>query len=43
MQEAVKNKGADDVLYYQNGMITELPRSNIFIITHEDIFGNSGS
>lgn len=37
MQEEVKNKGADDVLYYQNGIISELPRSNIFMITHEDI------
>lgn len=29
----VKEKGADDVLYQQNGIISECPRSNFFIVT----------
>lgn len=28
-------KGADDVLYHQNGMITECPRSNFFLVTRD--------
>ncbi|HEX2609180.1 MAG TPA: aminotransferase class IV [Flavisolibacter sp.] len=30
-------KEADDILYYQGGLISECPRSNIFLITREDI------
>lgn len=32
LQKLVKEKGADDVLYYSNDVITESPRSNIFIV-----------
>jgi D-alanine transaminase/branched-chain amino acid aminotransferase len=35
-QPLVKEKNADDVLYHQNGCISECPRSNIFIVTKED-------
>lgn len=31
----LKEKGVDDVLYHSNGIITEFPRSNIFIITSD--------
>jgi len=35
-QPYVKEKNADDVLYKQNGFITECPRSNIFIVTKDE-------
>lgn len=35
LQKQLKEKKLDDVLYYNNGIITEFPRSNIFIITYE--------
>jgi len=31
----VMERGADDVLYHQNGMVSECPRSNFFIVTNE--------
>jgi len=30
--QQVKSKGADDVLYHQNGVVTEFPRSNFFLV-----------
>lgn len=36
LQPWMKNKGADDILYYQDGSITECPRSNIFMVTHQN-------
>ena len=36
LQQKLKTENADDVLYYQNGIITELPRANIFIVTAND-------
>ena len=36
IQPLVKEKNADDVLYHQNGCISECPRSNIFIVTKDD-------
>ncbi len=33
LQPWVKEQGADDVLYHQNGMVSECPRSNFFIVT----------
>ncbi len=36
LQPWVKENGADDVLYHQNGMVSECPRSNFFIVTQED-------
>lgn len=36
LQSLIKEKGADDVLYHTNGVITECPRANFFIVTKED-------
>ena len=33
LQQKVKDAGACDVLYVKNGFITELPRSNVFVVT----------
>ena len=33
LQQKVKDAGADDVLYVKNGLISELPRSNVFVVT----------
>lgn len=33
LQPWVKEQGGDDVLYHQNGMVSECPRSNFFIVT----------
>jgi len=32
----ILDHGADDVLYHHNGIITECPRSNFFIVTKDD-------
>lgn len=32
LQPMIKEAGADDVLYHSNGMITECPRNNVFLI-----------
>ena len=34
LQKEVKEKQADDVLYYKNNVISEFPRSNIFIVNN---------
>ena len=31
----ITEKGADDILYHQNGIVSECPRSNFFIVTKE--------
>ena len=36
LQPARVKKGADDILYYQNGLISECPRSNFFLVTKEN-------
>lgn len=36
LQDRVRQYGADDVLYHQGGWITECPRSNFFIVQHDD-------
>ncbi|MDB5209704.1 MAG: amino acid aminotransferase [Sediminibacterium sp.] len=36
LQPWVKENGADDILYHQNEMVSECPRSNFFIITKDD-------
>ncbi len=33
LQPWVKQQGGDDVLYHQNGIVSECPRSNFFIVT----------
>ncbi|MEY4335662.1 MAG: hypothetical protein RLZZ45_581 [Bacteroidota bacterium] len=35
LQPWMKERKADDILYHDQGMIRECPRSNIFMITHE--------
>lgn len=35
LQQKVKDKHADDVLYYKQEVISELPRSNVFMVTHD--------
>ena len=37
LQPFIKQNQADDVLYHNNGVITECPRSNFFIVTNEDV------
>ncbi|QNA44564.1 aminotransferase class IV [Lacibacter sediminis] len=36
LQQKVKDAGADDVLYVKNGHISELVRSNVFAVTHQN-------
>jgi branched-chain amino acid aminotransferase len=36
LQQKVKAAGADDVLYVKNGFISELPRSNVFILSKDN-------
>ena len=36
LQQQIKEQGADDVLYHQNGAVTEFPRSNFFIVTPDN-------
>ena len=36
LQPTLKEKKADDLLYYKNNIITEFPRSNVFIVTDEN-------
>lgn len=35
LQPLLKEKKADDVLYHYNNIITEFPRSNVFVVTKE--------
>ncbi len=37
LQPWVKEQGADDVLYQQNGIVSECPRSNFFIVTKDGL------
>lgn len=36
LQQKVKDAGANDVLYVKNGYISELPRSNVFVVTADN-------
>lgn len=36
LQPHIQKNKADDVLYHQNGTVTECPRSNFFIVTNEN-------
>ena len=36
LQKQLKEKQLDDVLYFQNNIITEFPRSNVFIVTQDN-------
>ncbi|MBX3257630.1 MAG: aminotransferase class IV family protein [Chitinophagaceae bacterium] len=35
LQKQLKEKRLDDVLYFRNDIVTEFPRSNVFIVTHQ--------
>lgn len=37
LQAIIKEKKADDVLYYSNNSLTEFPRANLFIVTKDKI------
>jgi len=37
LQKYIQQNQANDVLYHWNGIISECPRANIFIVTHNDI------
>ncbi|WP_266204882.1 aminotransferase class IV [Pontibacter kalidii] len=34
--EEIRRRGASDVLYQRDGVVSEFPRCNLFIVTHED-------
>lgn len=36
LQQKVKDAGANDVLYVKDGLISELPRSNVFVVTQQN-------
>ncbi len=36
LQPIVRHHNADDILYHQNGIVTECPRSNFFIVSNDD-------
>ncbi|MDB4927293.1 aminotransferase class IV [Mucilaginibacter sp.] len=36
LQPLIKQKGADDVLYHNHGMVKECPRANFFIVTQDN-------
>jgi D-alanine transaminase/branched-chain amino acid aminotransferase len=36
LQPYIRQHGANDVLYHQNGVVSECPRSNFFIVTVDD-------
>ena len=37
LQPWMKEQGADDILYHQNGSVTECPRSNFFFVTKDNV------
>jgi branched-chain amino acid aminotransferase len=37
LQPWMKSQGADDILYHQDGIVTECPRSNFFLVTGEGV------
>jgi branched-chain amino acid aminotransferase len=42
LQPFIRGNGADDVLYHWDGVLTECPRSNFFIVTAEDTLVTPG-
>jgi D-alanine transaminase/branched-chain amino acid aminotransferase len=37
LQPWMKEQGADDILYHHNGVVSECPRSNFFIVTKDNV------
>lgn len=35
LQQTIRDRQAADALYHNNGIVTECPRSNVFIVTHD--------
>jgi branched-chain amino acid aminotransferase len=42
LQPLLHEKGVDDVLYHQEGVIAECPRSNFFLVTDRDVLVTPG-
>lgn len=42
LQPLIKDRGANDVLYHHNGLVSECPRSNFFIVTADDVLATPG-
>lgn len=36
LQQKVKEQNADDVLYHKQGIVSELPRANVFMVTRDE-------
>jgi branched-chain amino acid aminotransferase len=36
LQPRLKSQGGDDILYHHDGLVTECPRANFFIVSHAD-------
>lgn len=43
LQPWMKSLGGDDILYHQEGIITECPRSNIFLVTADNVLVTPGT
>ncbi len=43
LQPWMKQQGADDILYHHNGIISECPRSNFFLVTKENVLVTANS
>jgi len=43
LQPLIKQKGAHDVLYHDNGLVKECPRSNFFVVTQDNEVITSGT
>jgi branched-subunit amino acid aminotransferase/4-amino-4-deoxychorismate lyase len=37
LQKEIKEQQAADVLYYRNGLVSEFPRCNVFVVSEDDI------
>lgn len=37
LQPWLREQGADDILYHTNGLITECPRSNVFVVSADEV------
>jgi len=36
LQQKVREQQAEDILYYKQGIVSEFPRSNVFMVTHDE-------
>lgn len=42
LQPWLKERGGDDLLYHQDGLVRECPRSNVFLVTREGVLVTPG-